>query len=355
MDLYTAVVLITAAMLAVAVIDIQSNRVIGAHMKRNSTITCILIALSAFFEWVSVMTNGAALTLIPVHKAAKLLEFCIAPLIGVMATASYSKIRRPLLIAVLSVCHMLFETIALPFGLVISIGEDNIYHRGPLYPLYILIFSLSVIFCVVSMVRSELRHYLRPSLVLSAILALLILGVGIQMVYSDVRVDYLCVAVCNYFLYNHRCKIILQLDGLTYLLNRRCFEKDLEKVTPPAVFLLMDINDFKGLNDTFGHAAGDYYLKEIAEMLRSVYGRSGTCYRYGGDEFCVILKKNTDRVKEFNAAMERKVRTRQAADGKFPGVSIGYARYDSRNLRIAEMLKNADEMMYQIKKENKKP
>lgn len=355
LDLYTAVVLITVAILAVAIADIRSNRVIGSSMKRNSILTCLLIACSFFFEWVGVKTNGADPSLISLHKAAKPVEFCIAPLIGVLATASYSKIRRPKLIAFLAGVHIFFEIAALPFELVISIDENNVYQRGPLYPIYIAIFLLSVAFCIVSMVRTELRYSSRPSAMLIAILALLLLGLGIQMIYSDIRVDYLCVAVANYFLYNHRCGMILQMDGLTHLLNRRCYEKDLQKTDPPAVFLLMDVNNFKMLNDTYGNAAGDDYLKAIAEILRSVYGRCGACYRYGGDEFCVIMTKHTTEAEAYIADFREKIREKQKTDEKFPDVAVGYARYENKDTHIRKVLQTADEMMYRVKKEGRLP
>ena len=57
------------------------------------------------------------------------------------------------------------------------------------------------------------------------------------------------------------------MDGLTHLLNRRCFEKDIEKIKPPTRLLLLDVDDFKGLNDAHGHMFGDECLKEIARCF----------------------------------------------------------------------------------------
>ena len=90
------------------------------------------------------------------------------------------------------------------------------------------------------------------------------------------------------------------MDGLTMLLNRTQYEKDLERIKPPAVIINMDVDDFKQINDTSGHAAGDYYLRQIAEVIRTVYGRHGDCYRYGGDEFSLILTKNLHQMEKLN-------------------------------------------------------
>lgn len=353
MDLYTAIVLLTIAMLAVTSVEVCSNHVIDRRMKRNSILTCIFIGLAVFFEWVGVKTDGADLSLIFLHRMAKFAEFCTAPLIGVTATAGYSRFKNTKLLSLISLVYLLFQVVALPFEWVIRIDGENIYHRGVLYPIYILAFSASVLLCIVSMIRTDLLHYPKPSLSLMAILAFLIFGIGIQMIRSDVRMDYLCVGISNYFLYTHRCKMTLQMDGLTYLLNRRCYEKDLEKVSSPAVILLMDVNNLKMLNDTHGHATGDYYLKEIADLIRTVFGHFGTCYRYGGDEFCAILTKNTERIEDRIALFGDLLQKKQESDARFPSVAVGYALYDDKNEHIQETIREADEMMYHSKAQSK--
>lgn len=82
MDFYTALVLITGMVLVLSIIDIRSSRVINDALRRNGTITCLLIGLTLFFEWVGVKTNGAPAAWIPVHRLAKLAEFCLAPPAG---------------------------------------------------------------------------------------------------------------------------------------------------------------------------------------------------------------------------------------------------------------------------------
>lgn len=355
MDLYTAIVIITVALLGVTVVDIYTNRVIDNKMKQYSIIVCLLIAVSMFCEWAGVKTNGADVSLITVHKIVKLVEFCIAPLICAMAAFSYSRIKRPTPIAIVATAHMIFETVSLKFGLVIYVDEANLYHRGVLYPVYIAVFSASIIYCFIAIMRDEIKHYLKPTLLLMAVLGFLTIGIGMQMIFSDLRVDYMCVAMGNYFLYNHRCKMILQLDGLTHLLNRRCYEKDLEKVGPPTMIITMDVNRFKKINDTYGHAAGDFYLKEIAQIIRDTYEKFGACYRCGGDEFCILLYKSIDRTEELNELFQNRIMERQMSDSRFPGVSVGYALFDSSNGHghIQHTIEKADEMMYNIKSEYK--
>lgn len=352
MDLYTAISLISLMLLAVSALAISSSHIINRRMRRNGLLTCLLIAFALVFEWVGVKSGGMTEPLwITVHKLAKWAEFCIAPLIGVMATASYGRVRRPKLFAALSVVHILFESVALHFGLVIRVDSQNVYHRGVLYPMYVLVFSLSILFCIVSVLKTELSLYVVPSPLSVAILVFLVTGIGMQILDSSLRVDYLCVTISNFLLFYDRCKLILQMDGLTGIFSRRSLEKDLETVRAPAAVLLLDIDNFKELNDTYGHAAGDDCLRETAALLRTAFWKTGFCYRYGGDEFCVIMKKHPGAVTERIAAFERLVAQKQASDSRFPGVSVGYALLEGENRDIREVLKQADEMMYSAKKE----
>ena len=353
MDIYSAIVIITVLLLAVTVTDIYTNRVISIKTKHNSIFVCFCIGFAILFEWAGIKLNGADSSLIFLHKVIKLCEFSLAPVISTMAAISYSRIKRPKVIIAVMLAHTVFEIIALHFGAVISVDENNVYHRGSLYFVYILVFSAAIIYCIACVVREDIRHYTKPAPVLIATLIFLAVGIGIQMVYSDIRIDYMCVAIANYLLYNHRNKMIFQLDGLTHLLNRRCYEKDVERLNSSAVFINMDVNKFKEINDTYGHTTGDYYLKSIAEMIRRNFGRYGSCYRTGGDEFCVVVTKHTDAVQQCIGSFRADIDKRRSKDIVFPAVAVGYAYFDGSNSHRQAVLEQADEMMYSVKKEIK--
>lgn len=353
MDLYTAIVVITVGLLIVTIVDIRHNRIINSKMKKYSILVCLLIGVSLFCEWVGVKTNGANVSLIGVHNAAKLIEFCLAPLICAVVAISYSKIKRPRLVAIVTALHIIFEIWAMHYNYVIAVDAKNYYHRGRLYFIYVFVFSASIIYCFVAILREEIRHYAKPAPELLATLIFLAGGIGLQMVYSNLRVDYMCVAIGNYFLYNHRCVAILRMDGLTYLLNRRCYEKDLEKISAPAMLIYMDVNNFKTVNDTYGHAVGDRYLKLVGSLIQEVYGRHGSCYRCGGDEFCVILIKGANKTDELNERFWAKIQQQQKKDGRFPGVSIGFASFNPATDQLKAVIEQADEMMYQTKQKAK--
>jgi diguanylate cyclase (GGDEF)-like protein len=89
-------------------------------------------------------------------------------------------------------------------------------------------------------------------------------------------------------------------DGLTGLFNRRYFQQALERELARAdrgasslALLLLDIDHFKVLNDTYGHALGDAVLKKIADVLGETLRKGDVLARYGGEEFVVLLPQST--------------------------------------------------------------
>ena len=94
---------------------------------------------------------------------------------------------------------------------------------------------------------------------------------------------------------NNRLLQQVRTDPLTGLVNRGGMQVDLDDrcelatAEEPVAILLFDLNGFKRYNDTFGHPAGDELLRELGARLREAVGENGTAYRFGGDEFCVLL------------------------------------------------------------------
>ena len=172
------------------------------------------------------------------------------------------------------------------------------------------------------------------------------------MFHSEIRVDFMCVAIGNLMLYNYRGNVIHQIDMTTRLLNRRCYEKNIENMKTSAYVLIFDINKFKQINDTYGHAEGDRALALVAQQIFSVYGKYGFCYRIVGDEFCVIMYRQLNRIDELNNKFKHALEQLRKGVGSFFGVSVGYAYYDEKKADIQAVIEEADEMMYQNKHEN---
>jgi len=155
-----------------------------------------------------------------------------------------------------------------------------------------------------------------------------------------------------------RLEYVVDHDFLTGLLNRRHFEHELAKETEraarygsPGAVLLIDLDNFKDVNDTFGHRAGDDVLKGVAGLLRERLRQSDIVARVGGDEFAVLLMQtDADHVQvvadEVVRALGRE--TAVLADQSIRiTASVGVAMLEG--LTDVEVLANADLAMYEAK------
>ena len=352
MDLYTAIVFLSGFTLVITAVDAITNRLVSQKNKSEIVLVSLFIGIAIFSEWIGVKTNGADVSLIWLHKGAKLVEFCVAPLISVAAAIAYGKVKRPRVIAVILTAHAVFEIVALFNNWVFSVDVENIYHREGLYWIYIITFVLSIIYSFVCMVQGNKKYQARFSSVLILILCFLATGIGLQMFHSEIRVDFMCVAIGNLLLYNYYGTVMSQIDMTTRLLNRRCYERKIETIKTSTYILIFDINKFKQINDTYGHAEGDRCLGLVARQIYSVYGKNGFCYRIGGDEFCVIMYKQLSMLEKLNREFENAVAHLRKSNLKLSGVSVGYAYYDKNKTNIQEVIEEADEMMYRNKNNN---
>jgi diguanylate cyclase (GGDEF)-like protein len=121
-------------------------------------------------------------------------------------------------------------------------------------------------------------------------------------------------------------------DGLTGLFNRRRLDHDVaahDRGDLPVAVIMIDVDHFKSVNDTFGHQEGDDVLRRVASMLSDHVRYDDVVYRYGGEEFCVILPGATDqdavRVAERIVGAAREI---LLPDGSNLTVSVGVAHDD---------------------------
>ena len=350
LDLYTAIVFVTGFTLVITAVDVITNHLVSKKNKAEIVFICLFIGIAIFCEWIGGKTNGADISLIWLHKSAKFVEFCIAPLISVAAAIAYGQVKRPKFVAIILIAHAVFEVLALLNNWVFSVDTENVYHREGLYWIYIAVFVMSVVYCFVCIVQGNKRYQAKFGSVLVLILCFLAAGIGMQMIHSEIRIDFMCVAIGNLLLYNYRGNVVHQVDMTTRLLNRRCYERKIENMKSSAYVLIFDINKFKKINDTYGHAEGDRCLTLVAQQIYAVYGKYGSCYRIGGDEFCVIMYRQLNRLDECNRQFKDAVEKLQGSNGRLTGVAVGYAYYDAQKANIQAVIEEADEMMYQNKR-----
>lgn len=146
-------------------------------------------------------------------------------------------------------------------------------------------------------------------------------------------------------------------DGLTGLFNSRHFYKQLDlevdrirRYNHSISILIIDIDHFKDYNDLFGHMEGDKVLFRIGELIKSCLRRMDTAYRYGGEEFTVILPEtnNQDAIivaERIRRIIEAETFTPSSGEKITITVSIGTTEYEPEE-RISSFVQRADKALY---------
>lgn len=150
-----------------------------------------------------------------------------------------------------------------------------------------------------------------------------------------------------------------QHDFLTGLPNRSKFMEDLTSCISektPCTVLMLDIDDFKKINDNYGHNGGDDALRQLAGRLKEMRSQILTAYRYAGDEFIIILKSGQSGLIEKTALQCRQMFFKPfSITGKSMKIcgSIGVASYPAHAEDVEHLISCADDAMYQVKKSGK--
>ncbi len=157
-----------------------------------------------------------------------------------------------------------------------------------------------------------------------------------------------------------KLEILAITDSLTQIYNRRYFESVIEKefentlrYKTPASCMMIDIDNFKSVNDEFGHRIGDVVLKGIANIIKNNLRKVDVVARWGGEEFIAILPRTT---KEDTFVAAQRI-LKAISDNEFEGVnrpitiSIGIASIPDESIDNAEkLIHKADTAMYEAKK-----
>lgn len=150
-------------------------------------------------------------------------------------------------------------------------------------------------------------------------------------------------------------------DGLTGLFNHSYFYQQIElefnryvRYGSPFTLLLIDIDDFKRVNDTCGHREGDRILAEMGKTFLHLARDSDICARYGGEEFAVILPlTDSHEAGEIAERMRIELAKLQLSDDSKVTVSIGVASCGKKILTFQELVEKADAALYRAKRKGK--
>lgn len=251
-------------------------------------------------------------------------------------------------------------------GWVFDIGPDYAFADGPLYLPHAIVdytyLLVPAVMAVVRMMGEHSRQRRREYLLYTAYMVVpLLSGLFEDSLPTVPIVSMSTFMVINLFLLSVQDQQIFS-DALTGLNNRRrlnrYLEERLQAASPehPVAVFMMDVNDFKAINDGYGHVAGDNALREFAFALQSISGAyDAFIARYGGDEFCLVADVSEHAPEKIVAGITRSVE--EAHSRKSPdaspcpiSASIGYATCSEPTTNPEDVLRQADAMLYAEKR-----
>lgn len=151
-------------------------------------------------------------------------------------------------------------------------------------------------------------------------------------------------------------KELAHKDGLTKLYNRYGFDEMAEKMISKnpkehCVAVLLDVDDFKLINDMYGHAYGDKALISLSENMQKFFSSSALLGRNGGDEFCILLPNCTmEEVKESLIEFTKTPKTFSYKGQTYSFcISLGYAEYPNNAIERSQLMRCADTALYEVK------
>jgi diguanylate cyclase (GGDEF)-like protein len=275
-------------------------------------------------------------------------------LISLHINGAVSKFQRTFM---LCVCGAITVLMVVNFfnPIIFDINERNVYTRGPLFMvknlLEVVLMADGVVIYLISRYKSggvkffPVLHFVCPIFIC---VCLQMFYYGISTIWVGIAVGYtsLMLALQNENIF---------IDKLTGLYNRYYLDKisgELKRKRK-ITMMMLDMNDFKSINDNFGHSQGDDALVSLAEVLEKTVGAKGTVVRYAGDEFVIILNNGDEdaaekcklqikkNLEEFNETHKKKYKL---------SASIGVGVFDLEKSNVDKILKKIDKLMYDDKR-----
>jgi diguanylate cyclase (GGDEF)-like protein len=270
------------------------------------------------------------------------------------------------LMPVITVAALLF--INLFNGWLFSINEANVYSRGTYafisFILQYLFFAILVIRAIAAMKSRRGARYFKLCASFISIGAITFVFIFMQVIAGG-KIALQCFGIATgvFVMFLRFQDEQITNDILTGLNNRYALDaycEDKIKLYNDGMWgrrrlylIMMDINNFKRINDNYGHVEGDKALKMVATSLKAIsneYGDSLFVARYGGDEFCAVYESASEK-KVIELCREIKETIMKESDGyKYRIImGTGYSVYTSKAMSMATLYENADKALYDNK------
>lgn len=310
-------------------------------------------ATNASIPFLNVAGNFLLYTLNPVVPI--LWVFYVA--FQIHGNASFlKKVIWPIVIFFLA--HLSLVVLNLFYGFYYAIDANNLYSRGPFYAVSVLwtVIPLFVAFFVTTSYRDKIDQRKYNAFVFFPLAP--IIGTILSFVSYGYSVVLPTMTLAFMLVFNSIQNDSMRVDYLTGIFNRRhleeCLRKKMSESSNVFAGIMLDIDNYKSVNDTYGHLMGDRALIDFANALQKSVGKNDIVARYGGDEFVLIINaKNEEQLEEVIFDIRTNI-TRINDSKSYPfkmHASLGAKIYTrDKETTMEKFLNQLDDLMYQDKK-----
>ena len=233
------------------------------------------------------------------------------------------------------------------------LNEQNMYERRPFsYAYYVVIvyYCLSIIFLLR---RYQKENGAQTFFRFGMFLIPVIIGIGLQFVFYGLSLAWLSSSIGLLGLFMMQQNEMAYIDSLVGTYNRQYFDLILtswRKKGRRFSGVMLDIDNFKSINDNLGHTEGDKVLKDLTVILKQSCLRHEHVFRFAGDEFIILkLTDSPDELEQYMATVQQKLDAYNALSQRPYKLSLSYGISSSSGKSNDDFMKEMDENMYKMK------
>lgn len=242
--------------------------------------------------------------------------------------------------------------------IVFRIDEKNVYHRGPYYMLFVILGFVLILYGYAYYLINKIKNpslryfpvleFLSPILV-GNIVQTQVYGISLLPISFTVAFAAIAISLQNECIYIDKLTGVYNRYELDKVLNKHRFKRNIRIGA-----LMLDLNDFKHINDNYSHEEGDNALVAFADILVKTIGAEGIVVRFAGDEFIILMPKykNID-LTEYKDRINANLEKHNETSGKPYKLSaaIGGRVFDPRHDNMNDLVNQIDALMYSDKHE----
>lgn len=357
---YVAIDVLTICTLLILMRFIAGNVFFLSEMKQNFIIASALAALITLAQMLTVLFENHLYSNHFLQQLSNVVGFAFTPFVALVLSRAFLTER------VMSQKFLIFPVwvnlafvLTSPWTGLIFHAEDGFYARGPLYAVFVVALLCAYVVLIMRSLQAVKQYQSRTRIIFLLLFLFISIGSFIQITLPQIHISWAAVALGLILYYAYFTELTEMQDRLTGLLNRNVFDYHANQNDdkPRESIIVFDIDNFKQINDVYGHQWGDACLKLAGGLIKGSFGDSGRCYRIGGDEFCVISaiadeEILTERLSSFHFKVEGE-RNNHRPQKEIPMISTGFALLAESNYSFTRAQALADSRMYSFKNKRK--